>query len=347
MRILHVCTGFDRASGITAFCFNVAREQAALGHDVSIVYSRTCDLPAPDGVRLMRAQSVGETGLGLDLVHLHGLWSWLSVGTMWWCWRRRVPFVVSPHGGLMPRVFTKTRVRKWVAWHFLLRPLMQRALLIHCTGESERDACLRLGVRPPCVIAPLGCRLPDLAAAAPRRSRTVLFLGRLDEEKGLVKLLSAWHRCPHEGWTLKLAGPNWRNHKVVLERQIADEGIAGVDFCGQADEPMKDALYREAAFFVLPSPMENFSMVVLEALSYGLPVIATKGTPWPILQTERCGWWIDQGVDALVRALGEAMSLSPESLRALGLNGRAHVERRYHWRTIVQELMRQIASAML
>ena len=132
-------------------------------------------------------------------------------------------------------------------------------------------------------------------------------------------------------WFLVLAGPDWFGERKVLEEKIKSESIPNVSFTGAADEILKDKLYREAKIFVLPSPMENFSAVVLEALSYSLPVIATKGTPWQELQDNKCGWWIDQGQDALKTALKTAMSLEDDERADMGARGRALVADKYSW----------------
>ena len=62
---------------------------------------------------------------------------------------------------------------------------------------------------------------------------------------------------------------------------------------------------------MLPSPMENFSAVVLEALSYATPVICTTGTPWQAVEERRCGWRVEpDSAAALASALAAATSIS-------------------------------------
>lgn len=239
----------------------------------------------------------------------------------------------------MPRVFQKGRIKKSVVWHLLLKHLLRKAKAICCTSESESDACKSLGLRGPFVYSPLGVKLPEATDNPCVRKNTILFLGRLGEEKGLLDLLSAWNTVPHDGWTLKLAGPDWRGHKKVLENKIVRDGIVDVVFTGNADEKAKDALYREASLFVLPSPMENFSLVVLEALSYGVPVIATTGTPWRELVECRCGWWIQPGSKSLKETLRNALDIDDAKRRLMGENGRRLVEAKYSWPKIADQLL--------
>jgi glycosyltransferase involved in cell wall biosynthesis len=71
-------------------------------------------------------------------------------------------------------------------------------------------------------------------------------------------------------------------------------------------------------------------------LAHGLPVITTRGAPWADLETHGCGWWVDIGVAPLLDALREAVALSDDERRAMGLKGREYVQR-YNWGDISQQ----------
>ena len=60
----------------------------------------------------------------------------------------------------------------------------------------------------------------------------------------------------------------------------------------------KYKLYANAYFSILVSHSENFGNVVIEALSQGTPVIASKGTPWEQL-AEKAGFWIDNDENSI------------------------------------------------
>lgn len=340
MKIIHITRSTILTSGVSAFASEVASAQAAMGHDVTVVCRWKAEYPLENGARYDVVRYFRKLKELPDIVHIEAVLSWYMARAMVWCLRNRIPYVVSPHGGLMPRVFQKGRIKKSIVWHLLLKHLLRRAKAICCTSESEVDACKALGLKGPFVYSPLGVSLPDVANDSRSRRKTILFLGRLGEEKGLLDLLSAWKLVPHNGWTLKLAGPDWRGYKKILEDKIAGEGIADVVFTGNADKKAKDELYREAALFVLPSPMENFSLVVLEALSYGVPVIATTGTPWKELVDCRCGWWIQPGAESLEETLCKALAIDDADRNLMGENGRQLVRAKYSWSIIADELLK-------
>ena len=101
----------------------------------------------------------------------------------------------------------------------------------------------------------------------------------------------------------------------------------------------KDALYGDdkwslmanADVFVLPSFNENFGLVIAEALACQVPVITTTATPWEGLLTHDCGWWVEVGVEPLIKALNEVTQLTAEQLKSKGKNGRVFVENEFNW----------------
>ena len=88
----------------------------------------------------------------------------------------------------------------------------------------------------------------------------------------------------------------------------------------------KEKVFLDADVVVVPSHTENFAMVVAEALAYGVPVIASTGTPWKRLAEVGCGLWVDNRPESLAGALGE---ISRMPLREMGLKGREWVQREF------------------
>ena len=339
MKIVHVTRSLIINSGVSVFAAEVAGAQAEMGHDVYLRYTWYPGYPVSSKVNCKPFVSLGELGFFPDIVHIHAFWSMDMVRAMRWCRRNHVPYVVSPHGGLMPRVLRKGWLKKQVFyWLFLWRNL-QEAFAIHCTGEGEVTAVKTLGLRAKTFVIPLGCHLPTWPIERLGEEKTILFLSRISEEKGLLQLLEAWKGMEERvGWRLVLAGPDWRGFRKILERKIEQERIQNVEFTGPADGKLKDRLYRMASVFVLPSPAENFSMVVLDALAYGVPVICTQGTPWRVIEERKCGWWVpDSSAQTLLGALLSA-SADGGDLFGMGFRARALAEE-YSWQNVSNDLV--------
>ena len=175
--------------------------------------------------------------------------------------------------------------------------------------------------------------------------RTVLFLSRIHPKKGLLDLVRAWAAIQNSKfkiqnsesggrprWRVVVAGGDEGGHLQELKAEIGKLNLGDVfEFIGPVEGAAKWELYRQADLFVLPSHSENFGIVVAEALACGVPVIASRGTPWEDLVTHRCGWWPAIGSEPLAAALREALSRTDEERRAMGARGRELVQAKYGW----------------
>ena len=105
----------------------------------------------------------------------------------------------------------------------------------------------------------------------------------------------------------------------------------------------KRALLASLTCLVVPSDFENFGMIVPEALLQEVPVIASTGSPWQELETERCGWWVKNDVDSLTAAVREALSLDKEELQAMGERGRKLILDKYSIDVVSHQMERLYA----
>ena len=110
------------------------------------------------------------------------------------------------------------------------------------------------------------------------RGSYLLFLGRLVPEKAPDLLMRAFRRIPGDLRLVIAGGSSYTDDYVAgLERAAADDPrviLAGYVFGAELDE-----LYSNAAAFVLPSAIEGLPLTLLEAASYGTPVVASDIPP--------------------------------------------------------------------
>ena len=108
-----------------------------------------------------------------------------------------------------------------------------------------------------------------------KKECVILYAGSVIPRKGYETLIRAFaqakDQCP--GWRVELAG----NGEIERAKEIAEEeGVSEVIRClGWVRDEAKDAAFSRASIFCLPSYAEGFPMAVLDAFSYGLPVITT------------------------------------------------------------------------
>ena len=140
------------------------------------------------------------------------------------------------------------------------------------------------------------------------------------------------------GWQLVIAGNDYDGYLSVIERKV--RGLELSDVCklvGPLFGEAKEAAFRNADLFVLPSHSENFGIVVTEALGYQVPVLTTTGCPWQELDTEHCGWWVEPTPEGVAGGLRAALETSDELRCEMGVRGRSLVERNYLWPAISQK----------
>ena len=366
MKILHVVTGMRKASGVTTFVENLVAELKKRGIGATVAMKDADFTPC-------------------DVVHVHGLWSPLLHRASRWARHKNIPVVWSPHGMLQKWALKNKWWKKFVALALYQWRDLHSAAFLHATAQSEVEDIRRLKLKNKVVVAPLGVRIPDGDEGLGRRPtadvKTLLFVSRVQRKKGLPNLVEAWSRLKKvevgglglqrtgasliDGWTIRIVGPDQDNHTAELKSQCDRLGLTysdGTDstvdldlrprpnviFTGPKYDSDLDAEYSNADLFVLPTHSENFGSVVIEALAHSVPVITTKEAPWSELEEFKCGWWIEDNVDALTWALKEALSLhctptptAYPSLARMGENGRALVEERYTWSAVCDKMLRE------
>jgi glycosyltransferase involved in cell wall biosynthesis len=198
-----------------------------------------------------------------------------------------------------------------------------------------------MGFNQPVSIIPNGVDVPGHIPKTARGIRTLLFLGRIHPVKGVDSLLRAWAEVSDgfQDWRLLVVGTDagYSDQAGYLEKMksLATRlGLKRVEFADPLYGEAKWSAYGAAELFVLPSHSENFGITVAEALAAGTPAIVTRGAPWSELDNREAGWWIDDGVEALVAALKKAMALPPAELARRGANGSAWMTREFSWSTI-------------
>lgn len=279
------------------------------------------------------------------ILHSNGIWHPFSRWCAWASRRHSIPFVVQPRGMLEPWALDWHPMRKRLALALYQRSNLESATLLVATAAQEAENLRRFGLRQPIAVIPNGVDLqggPSIGGTMAHRNDTVrkaLFLSRVHPKKGLKNLLKAWANVQPQGWLLQIAGPDEGGHLgnvLALAKQL---GVSEqVEYLGEFDDAAKWAIYRAADLFVLPTFSENFGVVVAEAMSQGLPVITTTGTPWADLRTYDCGWWVEPSEAGLREALTEAFALPAGRLEEMGERGRNYVQR-YDWSMIASRMV--------
>ncbi len=276
-----------------------------------------------------------------DVIHNHSIWLAPNIYPGHAAKRTGKPLILAPRGALSPAALEKSRWKKKVIWP-LQKIAFEQASCFHATAEKEYDEIRAFGERAPIAIIPNGVDLPEQAESRPHPKRTLLFLGRIHQIKGLDLLLEAWRDLSHDvrnGWNLRIVGDDLEGHRAELEAMVKADGIPDVLFPGPVFGDDKIQEYAAADLYVLPTKTENFGMTVAESLAVGTPVITTRGAPWSGLETNGCGWWIERSKASLTSALTDAMTKSDAERTSMGAKGRAWVNQAFSWPGVAADMI--------
>jgi glycosyltransferase involved in cell wall biosynthesis len=313
--------------------------------------------------------------LAADVEHVHGLWMYPSIANLAWSRRTRKPYLISPRGMLDSWALSNSKWRKALAGRLFENRHLGNAACLHALCRSEADSIRRYGLKNPICVISNGVDLPERADDRGRTTedgrqktddrgwksggeeattdngrlttdkKVLLFLGRIHPKKGLANLLSAWSKtCLDKPelareWTLVVAGWDQAGHEEELKRMSMDVGMGrNVHFVGPVFGRAKDDWYRRSSAFVLPSYSEGLPMAVLEAWSYGMPVVMTPRCNIQEGFAANAAVPIDPEPDSIRRGLAHLLEMSPDQRAKMGQNGLRLVTDKFSWRIVAQQM---------
>jgi glycosyltransferase involved in cell wall biosynthesis len=277
-----------------------------------------------------------------DVVHLTAAYSFSTLPTLFVCRLLGKPVVWSPRGGLQATQEWQGARRRMLKglWESVCNTFIGKGCcVLHVTSEMEKTSSLARIPKASAAVVSNGVEIPnDLPPRnwSPEGRLRLLFLGRLDPKKGIENLFSALAHLADKSIGLAICGTG---HPRYVEKLKEVAHALGLDdqviFRGQVDGVSKTQAFLDADVCVVPSHSENFCMVVAEALAHGVPVIASKGTPWEGVEKNQCGLWVENSEESLARAL---VDIRRKNLTEMGNNGRTWMRRSFQWGTIADEM---------
>jgi glycosyltransferase involved in cell wall biosynthesis len=325
---------FPDAGGIESVTSSLARGAALAGYAVSVVCFEKSPAKSKlviDGVQIIRtpvnimlaSQPLGfkyflfclSAAKNADLVHLH------------------VPNMLAA----LCALFIGKRTRLLVHWHSdvinkgllgkLLRPLesalLRRADGIVATSQVYADASqVLLPFRSKITVVPIGVRdakhegtdldLPPSIEARVSGKKIILAVGRLVPYKGFKVLIEAVkHLGTDSAVVIVGGGPLQQDLQQAIDVAVMNDRVV---LAGRLSDAALHALFGRATLYCLPSTYraEAFGVVLLEAMAYGLPIVATD------IPGSGVSWVNQHGVSGLNVPVGDAKALAEACNEILG-----------------------------
>jgi len=291
-----------------------------------------------------------------DIVHTQSLWMYLSYANKKYHHETGTPYVISPHGMLdkwqLKQSFWKD-LKKNVVLNLYEKKHLEGATCFHALCREEHDAIRALGYTNPIAIIPNGIELPLPDQQQEKKNgsnhtttknsrKKLLFLGRIHPKKGLHNLLEAWalSQPAQHNWQLIIAGETKDEAymQCLLDKTRELKIAKTVSFVGGQFGPARHTCFMSCDAFILPSFSEGLPMSVLEAWSYGLPVLMTTFCNLPEGYERNAAIRIDTTPESICGGINQ-LTLMPQNERELmGQQGFELVKEKFTWPQVANSM---------
>lgn len=257
----------------------------------------------------------------------------------------------------LARLFTKAKIvttihapdwegRRWSAFAKMILKLSARIALkfsheVITVSQSNLDALSKLSNKPIHLISN-GIDLPKkyepnrISSYGLEKDNFILFLGRLTPGKGCEYLIDAYN-ASSKSKKLVIAGDTIHDRAYV--NKLKKMSGPDIIFTGWVNGGFKKELFSNAYIFIQPSDLEGLSGTTLEAMSYGLCIIASD-LPSNIEALKESGIYFKTGSVEELKNILETTSKNSEKIEAKGLIARERVKKNYAWNPIIDETER-------
>lgn len=187
-------------------------------------------------------------------------------------------------------------------------------------------------------VIPMGVDLPVSASRKivnkNKEKITFLSVGRLDEHKGVIYLLEAFAKLAEKFQSIQLYIVGDGILKETLIAYVKNHGLLRkVTFTGRVERAKVSQWYKKADIFCLPSLIDTNPVVVMEAMSYGLPVIASDVGAVPEIISD-AGIVVNKADPTQLAQAMEDLLRNGVKRESMGKKGREKIIRTYNWTVI-------------
>lgn len=243
--------------------------------------------------------------------------------------------ILHMHGGGFKNFYQKNDLLK-----YYIRFIMNRCTYVICLSDEWKEFyCQTIKIKNVIAINNPVKIKNIIHIKKPEKEIKILFLGKLCEEKGIFQLIEYFKSsdiASNKRFKLIICG---LGESEKLYKMISDPILHDlIEYRGWVEGSEKENLINESDIYILPSHFEGLPMSILESMSAGKPIIATRvgGIPSIVLEKKN-GWLMDVGAfDQLNRILTEIMD-SPELLIKYGKQSREYALS-YHPDTVINKL---------
>ena len=355
MNILHIAKlTDDKANGLrTVVPFHIveqAKHERALLQNVLNIPLKECEEYQVDFIKdgwPFNVQDKQGNSFSPDLVVFHGYYHFEMVGLAKTLCKNKIPYIVAPHGSLTRKAQATKRLKKIAGNFVFFDSFAKKAGAIQFLSQNEFNNSVKKNENN--FISTNGMYMPSEQKEAFNEDKTVFsFIGRIDTHiKGLDLLVEAIHQkrelLRENGCVFRLIGPQTEEYQAKIK--IVTDLIEKLEisdlvqlFDGVFGEEKKKKLL-ETDIFIQCSRTEAMPMGILEAMSYGVPCLITKGTSLTdLLDKYDAGWSCETTADAIADTIEKAV-LERQLLNEKSKNAMTLIENNFLWENVAKNAL--------
>jgi glycosyltransferase involved in cell wall biosynthesis len=358
MRILHIVEDFSfSGGGIRTVVKNLSEELKKNSYNSYIITSKK---EKEDNVYLVESsdkpwlyskdwknkiQTISNQK-HIDCIHIHGTWMYPQFIAAKYSSENNIPFILSPHGMYEPWLWEKGTLKKKLYFKYLTKRYFEKASIIHAITVEEKKNLKKIFPKTQLN------EIPNLIKSDNNHLETslnkenyLLYLGRLDEVKGLNILIKSFIKIDPKNIKLKIAG-SFNAYKLVLDKIIKESNFDSnkIEFLGFVKNDAKEQLVKNAIAVVAPSYSEVIGMVNLEAAILKTPVITTYQTGLKKEWNKNGGVLINPNFKELNVAIKKVLNWSKEKRNQEGEKLYNFVLKNYTWKNRIKDWLKLYSS---
>lgn len=283
---------------------------------------------------------------GFDLVHgVNISLEWPLIAGLRYARRHGLPFIATP----FLHVGERAVQRFYTMPHQVAALRDADRIIVQTSIEAEELA--RIGVPQERIVRlGMGVDLDRVCGGNGQRFRAqhgidgpvVTFMGAVTDDKGAVHLVKAMQHLWRKGSEATLVIAGQPVAPTSFERAYHDLSEAHrqrIRRMGLVGGQLKQDLLAGTDLFAMPSRVDSFGIVYLEAWAYRIPVIGCRSGGVPdVIDHGQDGLLVPFGNQALLALAIESLLVAPERRQVMGQRGRSKVENHYTWDRIYRKL---------
>ncbi|MDY3305073.1 MAG: glycosyltransferase [Clostridia bacterium] len=227
--------------------------------------------------------------------------------------KNNIPYIILPHGSLTTASQQKKHLKKLAGNFLFFNKFIKNAKAIQCLSKNELDET-KIDIKK--FIGTNGINMPILKKDKFNTDKTELvYIGRLDAyHKGLDLLINAVSGIKNfmiaNNCMIHIYGPDFAGRYAHVKKMIQDKKLENLitlnhEILGKE----KENVLLNSDIFLQTSRFEGMPMGILEALSYGVPCIITKGTNLgEFINEYNTGWVAETNSEIIAQKIKQAVS---------------------------------------